>query len=463
MTDTATNTGTIARPTAPPPDPTAGSAAKPGAAKRDPIASLWRHQITGLAATLLFLVGGGGWAATTEISGAVIAPGSVVVEGSSKRVQHLEGGIVAAIAVKNSDHVHAGQELIRLDGTDIRASLQITRGQIEELKARQARLLAERDGADGFEMPPADPALDIAGTRTAVWQGQIKLFASRRSARLDKEQQQLERIGQLEQAIHGLTAQLNAKDQTLVYLNGELEDLVQLHEQQLIARPRLLAQQREKSKIEGERGQFLADIARTKVQISETRLQSAESKQTLMSDVLGELREVETKLAELTERESATAAKLKRLTVLAPLSGVVHKLNVFTIGGVVGPGETIMEVVPNEASLAIEGQLDPAAIDQVNQTFPVRIRLPALDQRVTPELDGHIVSISADVRQDSPQLPRYYAIRAVIEPGEMPKLGTSRLVPGMPAEVMIVRGDRTVLSFLLKPLVDQFAHVFRER
>lgn len=420
--------------------------------------SLRRYQWLGCLAILVMLGGSSIWASVTEISGAVIAPGNVVVEGNSKKVQHLEGGIVALAGVRNGDLVESGQVLLRLDDTEIRANLQIVRSQLDELLARRARLTAERDNAD--VMAPRAPG---SAEQTAVWQGQSKLFQSRRAARADKELQLGERIGQLQQAILGLDAQVTSKERQIAFLDDELTGVFQLQEQQLIAKPRVLILQRERSKLDGERGQLISDIARTGVQISETRFQLAEARQTFISDVLTELRDVETKVAELTEREVSVAAKMRRLAVVAPMSGMVHKLTVFTVGGVIGVGETIMEIVPQGERLVVEGQLDPNSVDQVRIGQQVRMRFAALDQRVTPEIDGHLLSISPDVRQDAPQLPRYYAIRASILETEIGKLGGARLVPGMPTELIIRRDERTVLSYLVKPIVDQLAHVFRER
>ena len=381
--------------------------------------SLRLYQIAGTALIVAVVGGLGGWAGVTEISGAVIAPASVVVDGNSKKVQHLEGGIVASLNVRNTDQVAAGQQLLRLDDTEMRANLQIAQGQIEELSARQARLIAERDGLDRFALPDFATGANPSSAKALVWQGQAKLLASRRGARADKEKQLLDRVAQLEDVIKGLGAQLQAKDQQAGFIREELDGLLQLQDQQLIAKPRVLAQQRERSRIEGERGQLMADIARTQSQISETRLQLTEARQALSAEVLSELRDVETKLAELKEREIATAAKLKRLVVLAPIGGVVHKLSVVTVGGVVAPGEALMEIVPNDEKLVVEGQIDPNNIDQVHKGQDVMVRFSAFDQRVTPELRGKVLSISADVRQDSPQMPRYYAVRALIDEAEM--------------------------------------------
>lgn len=423
--------------------------------------SLLRYQIFGISLLALLLGGVGVWAATAEISGAVIAPGTVVVETSPKKVQHLEGGIIAEINVRNGDMVETGQLLFKLDDTEIRANLQIIEVQLEELKARRARLQAERDNAEALQI--ADDILnDLDPARRSVWEGQARLLETRREVRLGKEQQLQERVAQLLQAVKGLEAQQQAKERQIALIGEELESLLILQEQQLVTKPKILALQRETSRLEGERGQYVSDIARMHVQVSETRLQLAEVRQAFLSSVLAELREAEVNIAELSERAVAIAARLKRLSILAPRSGIAHKLSVHTVGGVISPGEAILEIVPREDKLMLEGQLEPANIDHVRTGQAVAVRLMTVDQRATPEIEGMLMSVSPDVRQDGPNLPRYYALRVALNDGELGKLGFNKLVPGMPVELLIRRSDRTVLNYLAKPFLDRLAHVFRE-
>jgi HlyD family secretion protein len=439
--------------------PPAAVAPRRDGASSAALASIRRYCAFGLFVILALVGGLGGWAAVAEISGGVIAPGAVAVEGNIKRVQHLEGGIVARIAVRNADVVAAGDVLVQLDDTDVRAQLQITQGQLEELRARQARLVAERDGATVYR-----PDLTaVAPTAAEVWQGQARLFTARYETRLGREKQHLERIGQLEEVVRGLDAQRVSKDKQLRLIREELDGLSELEEKQLVTRTRVLALQREETRLEGERGQLLAEMAKTNVQASETRLAIAEAKQAFLSEVLAEVREVETKVAELAEREVAIRSRMKRLAIIAPQSGIVHKLAVHTVGGVVAPGEAVMEIVPQGERLVIDGQVDPIFVEQVKVGQSALVRLTAFDLQITPELAGTVQSVSADVRQDTPQSPRYYAVRVAIDDGELGKLRGGKLVPGMPAEVIIRRIDRTVLSYLAKPIVDQLAHVFRER
>lgn len=436
-----------------------GPGARP-AGSSPALRSLRRYYVMGVICILALFGGVGGWAALAEISGGVIAPGAVAVEGNTKKVQHLEGGIVAKINVRNADLVQAGQVLISLDDTDVKAQLQITQGQLEELRARQARLLAEREGKVAFALPASAETNPAA---SEVWQGQARLFTARYEARTGREKQQLERIIQLEEVTRGLDAQRESKAKQLLLIKEELTGLTELEQKQLVTKTRVLALQREETKLEGERGQLIAEMAKTNVQVSETRLAIAEARQTFLSEVLAELREVETKVAELGEREVAVKSRLRRLSVVAPQSGLVHKLSVHTIGGVIAAGETVMEIVPQEERLVVEGQLDPLFVEQVRTGQGVILRLTAFDHQVTPELEGTVQSVSADVRQDTPQSPRYYAVRVTINDGEISKLKGGKLVLGMPLELIIKRVDRTVLSYLAKPVVDQLSHVFRER
>ncbi len=437
---------------------------KPAPKRVDPRSSLRRYQLIGLLAIAGMFGGLGGWAALAEIAGAVVAPGVVSVEGNSKKVQHLEGGIISWVGVHNADSVQAGQTLAKLDDTETLAALQITQSQLEELLARRGRLIAERDGSDTVEVPAQHGSgSEQAGQRATAWRGQLKLFEARRNVRLDKDQQLADRANQLKEVISGLQAQMKSKKQQLNYLRDELGDLVQLQDEQLVAKPRVLAMRRELSRLEGELGQAQADVAKTEGQIAESKLQLTEYRQTLLSEVLTELRDVEAKISELQEREIAAKAKLKRLTITAPIDGVVHKLTVFTVGGVIAAGETLMEIVPKEAKFVLDGQIEPNSIDQVAVGQLAIARFSAFDRHNTPELEGQVISVSADVRQDAPQMPRYYAVRVRLNDGEEAKLNGSKLVPGMPVELLMRRGDRTVLAYLAKPLVDQFAHVFRER
>ncbi len=416
--------------------------------------SIRSYQMLALAVILVGLGGAGCWAAYTSIAGAVVAPAVVVVESNAKKVQHLEGGVVAEVRVKGGDVVKEGQVLVKLDETDLRANLQIFLGQLAELTARKDRLIAERDGASDLGSASEPEAVFVR-------EAQAKLLKARRDVRVGKKQQLSERIGQLEQEVLGLSAQLDAKDRQIAFINRELGSLSELRKQQLVTESRWLALEREKARLDGERGQHLADIARTKVQIGETNLQLIGVEQAFLSEVLAELREVEGKVNELTEKVAAVRARLARMEITAPRSGVVHKLTATTVGGVIGAGEVIAEIVP-EDRLVLEGHIDPGSIDRVHVGQKTVVRFPSLDHRSTPEVDGSVTMISPDAKQDGQGQAPYYLVRVSL--GELPSshIGSHELKPGMPAELQLQTGAHSVLSYLVKPLADQAARVMKD-
>lgn len=447
--------------------------------------SLRRYELFGATVVILMTVGLFGWSSIAAISSAVIAPGVVAVSGQAKQVQHLEGGIVAELLVKNSTVVKAGDPLVRLDNTEARASDQIVSGQLEELLALRARLKAELTGSDTMpaelmpvsNQPPtsggwsslsslAAKLMLPASSRTdpqpsTVWLDQSRLLVSRREVYTGKEAQFRDRIGQLDQVVVGLTSQQAALEQQLTLIRDELTGLERLEAQQLVPKTKIASLRREAARLEGQRGQYVSEIAKTKVQITETQLQLSEFRQQYQTDLVTELRSTEAKLAEAQEKKTALASRLQRQTVVAPISGVVHKMSAHTVGGVLAPGQTILEIVPQGEDLILEGRLDPAYVDKVFVGQPVGVRLLALDQVKTPEVDGEVTSVAPDVRRDDPSLPPYYAVTVKLDDLSLADI-PGKLVPGMPVELMIRGSDRTVLAYLVKPLTDRIAHTFRE-
>lgn len=415
------------------------------------------HQKVALAIVLTGFGGLGGWAAVASVSGAVVAPAVVVVENNAKKVQHLDGGLIAETIVKNGDRLAAGDIIVRLDDTEARANLQIFQSQLSELKARMARLVAERDG-----LSVLDVTANNADAPVSIWQSQAKLLAARLDVRRGKKQQLSEQIAQLEQATKGLAAQASSKEKQIALIHRELISLYKLRAAELVTQSRWLALERETARLEGERGQLTADIARSGVQIAETRLQLIGVDQVFLSEVLSELREVETKVNELSEKVAAIRARLKRMDIRSPMAGVVHKLTATTVGGVIGPGEIIAEVVPEKDHLVLEGRVDPGSIDRLHLAQSTIARFPTFDVRKTPEFNGKLIMISPDARQDAPDQPAYYMVRVALT-GSEESPSSSVLKPGMPAELLFETGDRSVLSYLIKPVSDQFAHAMRER
>jgi HlyD family secretion protein len=412
----------------------------------------------GLGLIVLLFASFGVWAATTPIAGAVISSGLVVVESNIKKVQHAAGGIVSAIYVKNGDRVTAGDILVSLDETQARANLGIVASQIVQLVARKARLEAERDRATAIRFPTG--FLNLSEDAADIAQGEKRLFDARLTAMKGQIAQLRERIGQLRQEIKGLSAQRDAKDQEVELMNEELERLEGMRKKELIPVTRTLAAQRDLTKLKGEWGSLIAQIARAQGQISETELQIINVEQTFLTDSSKELREIEARIGELLERRIAADDLLKRIHLRAPQSGVVHDLSVYTVGGVIGPSETVMSIVPSQDVLSVEARVATSDIDQVHVGQKATLRFPAFNQRTTPEIHGTVTRIGADLSKETQTNSVFFTARVSVD-----NLDTShfKLVPGMPVEVFIATGERTALSYLVRPLSDQVTKAFRER
>lgn len=425
--------------------------------------SIRRHIVFGLAAVMLVAGGIGGWAATTEISGALIAPGSVVVESNARKVQHPTGGVVGEIAVTAGMNVTSGDILIRLDETMTRANLKIVSKTLDEMTARRARLRAERDGATEMSWPvPFNDRKQDEGILELV-ADERRLFELRSTTRLGQKRQLRERIAQLEEEAVGITAQQAAKSRELVLVNNELEGVRELWSKQLIQMTRLTALEREAARLDGERAQLIAAAAQGRGKISEIELQITQIDRELASEVGRELREIDGKAGEYAERKVAAEDQLRRIDIRAPISGTVHELNVHTVGGVISAGEQLMLIVPASERLSVEARVSPQDIDQVRAGQTAALRFSAFSQRTTPEINGTVSRVSADVTTEQRTGVTYYTARIAIGPDELARLGDVRLVPGMPVEAFIKTAERTVGSYLTKPMFDQVARAFRER
>jgi HlyD family secretion protein len=425
--------------------------------------SMRRFSFIGVLAVLLVLGGVGGWAALAKIQGAVMAPGQMVVESTSKRIQHRDGGIVAKIHVSNGDRVAAGQELLVMDDTEARAELGIIETIRIEWLAKAGRLRAERDGSDRISFEPellnrkSEPAI------ADVLRGQEQLFEAQNAALKGRQEQLNERVIQLQKQITGLEAQLASGKKQSEFIEKELTGTRDLLEKGLVQMPRVLALEREAARLEGQQGQLVSEIARAQGQIAEIKLQMIQLSDDARTRTLAELREAEAKLQEFAERKIAIGAKLKRTRITAPRNGVVHELAVHTIGGVVAPGETVMLVVPEEDELVIEARVRPQDIDQVYQGQGATLRFPNADAHLTPQMNGQVIQVSADLKQVDAQTPPYYMVRMKVDKGELPKLGDLELKPGMPVEAFIQTKPLSPMAYLMQPLTDQLNRAFRER
>jgi HlyD family secretion protein len=425
--------------------------------------SVRRHVVAGLILVVLLAGGVGGWAATSQIKGAVIAQGSIVVDSNVKKVQHPSGGVVGELKVRDGDRVKSGDIVVRLDDTVTRANLAIVVKGLNELLARKARLSAERDGAATITFPPeltsraSDP--DVA----AAMASELKLFELRRSAREGQKDQLRQQVAQFGQEIQGLAAQQASKTREIDLVQRELAGVRDLYQKNLVQLTRLTALEREAARLDGERGQLISAMAQTKGKIAETELKIIQIDQDMSSEVGKELREVDAKIGEFVERKVTAEDQLKRIDIRAPQDGTVFQSTVHTVGGVITAGDAMMMIVPEADNLAVEAKVNPQEIDQLQIGQTALLRFTTFNQRTTPEIYGSVSRISADTSTDQRTGGTYYTVRIAMSAEEIARLGDVKLVPGMPVEVFAQTADRTVLSFLAKPLLDQITRAFREK
>ena len=424
--------------------------------------SLHRYQIAGFLSAIVMLGVLGGWSGSASISGAVIAPATLVAETYSKKIQHKEGGIVRQILVKDGDLVRGGQDLVILDDTEVKAELGIIDALLLENIANRARLEAQRNGAEKIEFPrdlrDRQGEADVA----KVTLGQQRLFESLHAAVNGKKQQLTEQIEQFGEQIDGFNAQRVSKGKQLTLIADELVGLHKLLEQELVQKSRVFALEREAARLDGERGELIAATAGAGSKIGEVKLQILQIDDEERAKTLSELRDMETKIAQLQERQFAARSRLTRSSIKAPISGDVYQSTIHTIGGVIAPGETVMLILPNADDLVLLAQVPPQDIDQVQIGQKAHVRFSSFNMRQTPEIDAEVIQVSADTSRMDQDTPPFYAVRLKIPAEGLAQLGGNRLKPGMPAVAFIQTNTRTPLSFLIKPLMDQIAHVFRE-
>ncbi|WP_140846534.1 HlyD family type I secretion periplasmic adaptor subunit [Paracoccus sp. FO-3] len=409
----------------------------------------------------VLVLGIGGWAATAQLTGAVIAQGEVAVDQNLKLIQHRDGGIVGSIEIREGDRVTAGQVLFRLDDAQTWAELSIVRSQLIELAARRARLVAERDDQPSIAFPPE---LTEAGAETAsLLAGETRLFEGNRLNRESRKQQLELGIVQIGEEIAGLEAQRAAKLEEIELVEAEHLRISALTEARLIEVSRVFATGRERSRLLGERGEIDAAIARAKTRTNEVRLQIIAIDETARTEAQRELSLVETRISELQDRRAAIEDRLTRTDIRAPIAGIVNEMKIHTIGGVISPAEVLATIVPEDARLKIGVKFAPASIDQIAVGQTARLRFSAFNQRTTPELEGVMTYVAAATSRVGATGDSFYAGDIEVGPEELAKLAGLQLVPGMPVEVFVTTEERTAFSYLAKPLTDQFNRAFRER
>ena len=413
---------------------------------------------------LAVLVGGFGlWSTTTEIAGAVVAQGRVEVEQNRQVVQHPDGGVVAAIHVRNGDRVEAGDPLIQLDGSLLTSELTIVEGQFFEILARRGRLEAERDDADHPTFPAElVTAAAVRADIAALMRGQERLFAARQESTANEIEQLQKRRAQIQNQIDGIAAQRASTADQLGLIGRELDDLKTLLERGLTQAGRVLALEREKARLDGVAGELDAARAEAEGKMTEIDIEILKRASTRREEANSQLRDLGYRELELAERRRSLIERIDRLDIRAPVAGIVHALQVTTLRSVIRAAEPVLYLVPQDRPLVIAAQVPPIHVDEVAIGQEVALRFAAFDSRTTPELFGQVRQISADALTDEASRVSYYRAEIVLDPGELDKLSGHAIIPGMPVEVFIRTGERTPLAYLVRPLAEYFNRAFRE-
>lgn len=418
--------------------------------------------VAGFALLVILFVVGGTWSYFAGLAGAVVAQGQLVVEGKPKTIQHLDGGIVSSILIDDGDRVETGQPLIRLDDTLLNANLAIYQNRLQEGLAQRARLVAERDGNETITWDDSLFDLLVIEADIGVRNGQETLFSARRETRDGQIAQLQEKIRQLDNQTNGLKALKASKSAQLAFLDEEVDGIRALREQGLVPNSQLMSLERQREELIGQNAEHDAELAGIQNTISETQIQILQIGREFRESVLAELRQVEQEVNDMTQQLYATKEQLKRVEIKAPVTGIIHELSVFTIGGVVAPAAPVLQIVPQEERLQVEAKVEPRSVDEIYPGQSAALRFSALNQRTTPELTGQVEQISANVITEEQTGASYYLVRIVVSEEELRRLDGQLLIPGMPVEVFIKTQDRSALNYFLKPLLDQMQRAFRE-
>jgi HlyD family secretion protein len=431
---------------------------------REALASIHVYLRGGVAIVVALVFGLGGLAYGTQISGAVIGIGQVVIESEVKKIQHQNGGTVGELLVKEGARVQAGDLLLRLDDVVLRSNLGVIQANLDEMAARQARLEAERDAFQSITFPAALWEQAKAESRIEkLLTSEQRVFDLRGEARDGQRAQLRERIAQLHKEMEGLNAQIAANKQEVVLMGKELESVRDLWRKNLVPISRVTSIERDSVRTGGEGGRLISSLAAAGGKVSEIELQVLQIDQDLRSEVAKELREIQARTSELRERRIAAEDQLRKTDLRAPQSGVVHQLQVHVKGEVLPANEPVMMIVPNQDALAVDVRVAPTDIDQVHVGQASTLRFPSFSARTTPEIDAVVSRVSADAETDKRTGASFFSVRIALEQKEVVKLGTAKLVPGMPVEAFIQTQQRSMLSYLLKPVSDQMARAFREK
>ena len=419
--------------------------------------------VIGMWATLLLFGSFMLWSVTAQVNSTAIANGKIVVDSNKKIVQHLEGGIIEEIFVQSGDKVNEGDKLVRLSETSAKANQELLNKQLFALKAAKLRLTAERDGKDTLDYSEFSKEYESDLEFVKILAGELELFEIRQRSLNERIDILTQKKRQLRKEITGLRSQEFAAKQRIGMLQEESTSLDELYYDRIISRSRYLDLKKQKAELEGNKGQYEANISKVFQAISETDLEIANSKTEKLNEVLKELQEVQTKIADLSERTSASSDVLTRTLILAPVSGIVNNLQYHTQGGVITPGAEILEIIPQDEELIVEARVNPQDIDVVTIGLESKVRLSAYKSKAVPMLKGKVINVSADSFEDKQTGLSFFVARIRIDEKEISKLnGDVRLYPGMPVEAYIVTGSRTFFQYLFDPITVSMRRAFRE-
>jgi HlyD family type I secretion membrane fusion protein len=428
-----------------------------------PVPDWKRPALVGYLIIILAFGGLGGWSAFARLDSAVVATGVVTLESSRKTVQHFEGGMVKNILVHEGQHVEQGDVLFKLDDTQSMANSDLSRHQLDGLLAQEARLMAERDRANQITFPPelvknaAQPVIKDSIN------DQEKQFTERRAS-LDGQISILEsRIKQYGSQLDGIAVERASTVEQLKFINIELEDLRGLLEKNLVQKTRVLAMEREKSRLEGVIGRADADTAKTQNDIGEAHLQIEQLHKKFSEEVNAQIVEVRSKISDLREKVAVSADVLHRVEIRAPRSGTVQNLHVTTIGGVIRPGEPLLELIPDDEGMVINAMVSPTDIDAIQAGMQAEIRFSAFHGQILPLMTGKIESISRDRIMDEQSKQPYFLARIVVDKEHVPTMVKEHIMAGMQTEVIVPTGERTVINYLVRPLRNRAVGALREK
>lgn len=421
-----------------------------------------RHALAGYVLILSTFGAMGAWAAVARLDRAVVSPGTVTVENSRKVVQHLEGGIVRAVLVREGQTVAQGQPVLRLDPVQSRANVDLYRGQLDANRVQEARLTAERDGAPALELPPEVAARAAEPDLARTIADQTNQFRERQGTLKGQTGILETRVAQYRNEIKGIAVERAATEAQVRYINEELVGLRTLREQNLIPLTRVLTMERERTRLEGIVGRSMADAAKAENGISEASLQIAQLRQKMQEEVAGQLLETRQKIVELREKLSVAEDVLRRLEIVAPRSGMVQGLKVYTVGQVVRAGEPLMEIVPDDDRLVVHVQFSVNDLEAIHAGMAAEIKFPSFRSRRLPAILGNLESVSHDRLTDEATKQPYFLGIVQIDKLAIPAAMQGRLVAGMPAEVVITTGERTALDYMVSPLIEAMGRSFNE-